>query len=294
MDTLKSCPICNSGDFLPFLSCKDYTVSRETFSIVRCVSCGFRFTNPRPEAHKLGGYYLSEDYISHSNSSKGLINWLYKKVRAHTIKGKVAQINEESPVGQILDIGCGTGEFLNACISSGWKGNGVEPSEMAAAQAKKNFGLSVFSEEEMNKLPSTSYDIITMWHVLEHVPSLIDRIKDLHRLLKSNGVVLIAVPNCESKDAKHYKEFWAAYDVPRHLYHFSPGDIENLFSKHGFTIKSILPMKFDSYYVSMLSEKYKSGKPRILRALFQGALSNLNVGAKGLTSSSQIYILKKA
>ncbi len=293
MDTLKNCPICNGQDLLPFLICKDYTVSRETFSIVRCASCGFRFTNPRPGVDELARYYLSEDYISHSNSSKGLINWLYKKVRTYTLKGKVAKINAESAIGQILDIGCGTGEFLNACVSAGWKGKGIEPSEMASAQAKKNFNLSVFSEEEMDKLPSESFDVITMWHVLEHVPNLVERVKDLQRLLKSTGVALIAVPNCESRDAKHYKEFWAAYDVPRHLYHFSPADIKNLFSKHGFKVQSILPMKFDSYYVSMLSEKYKAGRPRLLRALFQGTLSNWSAGANGHTSSSQIYLLKK-
>lgn len=293
MEILSNCPVCNSLNFKPFLICKDNTVSRETFNIIECVSCGFKFTNPRPEENKLGDYYKSEEYVSHSNTNKGLINTAYQMVRKYTLLKKLQLISKFYKTGKILDIGCGTGEFLKTFKDAKWQTLGIEPSADVRKMAIEKYGLDVKEEAEIKNLEASGFDVITMWHVLEHVPHLNDRIEDLKRLLKPNGIIIIAVPNCTSLDAKIYAENWAAYDVPRHLYHFSPKDIETVFKNHGLNVFRILPMIFDSFYVSMLSEKYRSGKSNIIRAIWNGFRSNLAALKYGKTYSSQIYLIRK-
>jgi SAM-dependent methyltransferase len=192
-----------------------------------------------------------------------------------------------------LDIGCGTGEFLSRSKQHGFKAEGIEPSDSAKQQAIENFSLSVNGEEHLKTLKSKSYDFITLWHVLEHVYHLNDRMAELKRLIKDEGHIIIAVPNLKSFDALKYEEHWAAYDVPRHLYHFSEQDIKTLATKHGLTVSQTLPMKFDSYYVSLLSEKYKNGNQKLIAAFFAGLKSNTAAQSKG-GFSSQIYVIKTA
>jgi 2-polyprenyl-3-methyl-5-hydroxy-6-metoxy-1,4-benzoquinol methylase len=294
MKTLSICPLCNATQFLPFIICKDHTVSRETFNIVKCESCGFKFTNPRPEENNLGDYYKSEDYVSHSNTKKGFINSTYQLVRKYTLLKKLQLLSSYFKTGKLLDIGCGTGEFLNICKSAKWNTLGIEPDVGARKMAVENFGLDVREEIEIKNIESESFDVITMWHVLEHVPQLNERIEDLKRLIKPNGIIIIAVPNCNSLDAKIYKENWAAYDVPRHLYHFTPKDVEHVFKNHDLKLFRILPMIFDSFYVSMLSEKIKTGKTNFIRSMWNGFRSNISAIKTGKTYSSQIYLIRKS
>jgi SAM-dependent methyltransferase len=293
MENIEQCPICNSIRTMPFLSCLDYTVSRETFQITECESCGFKYTNPRPEESILGGYYKSEEYVSHSNTKKGFINSTYQLVRKYTLLKKLQLVSKHFKTGKILDIGCGTGEFLSTCKDAKWKTIGIEPDVDARAMAIKNYGLDVREESELKNLKDDSFEIISMWHVLEHVPKLNERIIELKRLIKPNGIIIIAVPNCSSFDAKLYRKFWAAYDLPRHLYHFTPNDINGIFGKHGMKIVRILPMIFDSFYVCLLSEKYKAGKINYLKAFWNGFRSNIIALKTGKTYSSQIYIIQK-
>lgn len=293
MEILSACPICNSSQTKLFLVCKDNTVSHETFNIVECISCGFKFTNPRPEKEKLGAYYISEEYVSHSNTKKGFVNSAYQMVRKYTLLKKLQLISKFNKTGKILDIGCGTGEFLKTFKDAKWDTLGIEPSPDVRKMAIENYGLDIREEAEIKNLETASFDVITMWHVLEHVPDLNERIEDLKRLIKPNGIIIIAVPNCTSLDAKIYKESWAAYDVPRHLYHFSPKDIETVFKKHDLKVFRILPMIFDSFYVSMLSEKYRTGKSNIIRAMWNGLRSNISALKSGKTYSSQIYLIIK-
>jgi SAM-dependent methyltransferase len=293
MEKIEQCPVCNSIQNKSFLTCIDHTVSRETFNIVECESCGFKFTNPRPEEADLGKYYKSEEYVSHSNTKKGFINSTYQSVRKYTLFKKLQLISKYYKTGRLLDIGCGTGEFLNTCKSAKWQTIGIEPDDDARNMAIKNFDLDVRGEAELKKLEDASFDVISMWHVLEHVPRLNERVEELKRLIKPNGTIIIAVPNCNSLDAKIYKEQWAAYDVPRHLYHFTPKDIDSLFTKHGMKVYRILPMVFDSFYVSMLSEKIKTGKTNIIRSTWNGFRSNLFALKSGKTYSSQIYLIRK-
>lgn len=293
MEKLENCPICNSVQLKTFMVCSDHTVSRETFNIVECDSCGFKFTNPRPEPSQLGKYYKSEEYVSHSNTKKGFINSTYQTVRKYTLMKKLQLISKFYKTGSILDIGCGTGEFLNTCKNAKWNTTGIEPDADARKMAIDNYGLNVLEESELANLKDESFDIISMWHVLEHVPNLNERVQELKRLIKPNGVIIIAVPNCSSLDAKIYKENWAAYDVPRHLYHFIPKDIDALFKKYEMKVFRILPMIFDSFYVSMLSEKIKTGKTNIIRSTWNGLRSNLSAMRSGKTYSSQIYLIRK-
>lgn len=292
METLDACPICSSPTLRPHISCVDFTVSKESFAIAACAGCGLKFTNPRPAEGEIGRYYQSEEYVSHSNTSKGVVNSLYQQVRKRALKNKLKLINSLSPKGSLLDIGCGTGHFLSICKADGWKTIGIEPDPKARKFATEGFGLEVREEAALSVLPDHSYEIISMWHVLEHVHRLNERVEELKRLLKPGGRVVIAVPNCSSLDAEIYGEFWAAWDVPRHLYHFTPADIENLFSRHQMKVERVLPMPFDSYYVSMLSEKYKTGKVNMVRAFINGWKSNRVAARTGKTYSSQIYIIK--
>ncbi len=294
---LSNCPICDNTQFVTHLSCEDYTVSRETYTILRCQSCDFKFTQDIPDQKSIGKYYQSESYVSHSGSKKGLINWLYHKVRKRSLRQKFKLVSSHTHGMKIIDYGCGTGEFLNTCMNKGWSVQGYEPSDDARNFAINQNKISASSPIELPHYPSEGADIITLWHVLEHVHTLKDTIGLLLEKLKSGGTLLIAVPNCSSYDAKKYGSFWAAYDVPRHLYHFEPKTMNDLLHQFGLSRKTIKPMVFDAYYVSLLSEKYKNGGSlnpiSLISAFFTGLTSNLKASSNRLTYSSQIYIYTK-
>ena len=272
-----------------FLTVTDYSVSKEIFDLYHNEELDMLITSPQPGLDILGKYYESVDYISHTDSKRSLFEKMYHFVKSIALKNKLNLINSQQPnKGSILDIGAGTGEFLSVARQDGWKTIGVEPSDKAKAIAK-NKGVSFV--EQTSELESHSFDVISMWHVLEHVPDLNQQIQELKRLLKPNGTLIIAVPNFKSFDAKHYGKFWAAYDVPIHFWHFSKTAIKKLFQKEEMQLVKILPMKFDSFYVSLLSEKYKTGKMNFVKAFFIGLQSNLKA-KKNFEYSSHIYILK--
>lgn len=299
MEKLQSCPVCLNSEFDSFLTCVDYTVSNREFAIVECKACKFKFTNPRPFEATLGEYYKSEEYISHSDTKKGLINQLYHLVRKYTlikklqlvmrIAGRPSSIAPKS----LLDIGCGTGAFLDVCNRAGFNCLGLEPDAAARKFAISNYHLDVKEDLMLNTPEAGSFDIITLWHVMEHLPQLNEKIDKIKQLLKHDGRVIVAVPNCSSFDATYYNKFWAAYDVPRHLYHFTPADVNRLFDRHNMKVLKVLPMPFDSFYVSMLSEKYKTGKINYLKSFIIALISNLSAIKSGNTFSSQVYILSK-
>lgn len=287
---IKKCPVCGSDKQKPFLVCRDYTVSQQDFELVECGDCGFRYTQNPPEENQAYTYYESEDYVSHSSSRKGLINFMYNIVRRITLQQKVRVVKAQLSGNRLLDIGAGTGHFLNEARKQGLQVQGLEPSTFAVNYAKENFDLALASPDELHTLPNASFDAVTLWHVLEHVYSLNDYLRQIHRVLDEKGMVFIAVPNCASKDAQLYKEHWAAYDVPRHLYHFRPGDMHKLMQEHDFQVIKSIPMKFDAYYVSLLSEKYRGGS--LFRALWNGFLSNRSARRSGMYSSL-IYVAQK-
>jgi SAM-dependent methyltransferase len=251
-------------------------------------------TSPRPSGSALSKYYSSEDYISHSDTAKGLINKLYHRVRKLTLKQKVALVKKYSDYPLLLDIGSGAGYFVNACNLNGVHATGIEPDEKSRLRSVKQFNIEVFEEGEIDRMKASSYDVITLWHVLEHVEDLDKRLDQIHRLLKDDGVAIIALPNCSSYDARYYQMDWAGYDVPRHLWHFTPDTIQQLLKRKAFDLLSIYPMPFDAYYVSMLSEKYRNNRLGILRGFITGFISNLKASwNKNNTYSSQIYLFRK-
>ena len=272
-----------------FLTVKDYSVSKETFDLYYDETLDMLITHPQPSLENLGKYYESEDYISHTDSKRSLFEKLYHFIKNIALKNKLNLINSlQLNKGKILDIGAGTGDFLLVAKNNGWKTVGIEPSGKAKAIAKSK-GVSFV--EQTSELENHSFDVISMWHVLEHVPDLDQQIKELKRLLKPTGSLIIAVPNFKSFDAKHYGKFWAAFDVPIHFWHFSKTAIKLLFEKEAMSLEKILPMKFDSFYVSLLSEKYKSGKMNYVKAFFIGLHSNWKA-SRHFEYSSHIYILK--
>ena len=272
----------------PFLKCKDHSVSKESYSVL--LNPEFEMLVTQPVPNNLSEYYISEAYISHTDSNKKLIDKIYQRVKKHALKKKLQLTNSfDSPEKKLLDVGSGTGDFLATCNRDGWNTFGVEPSENARRYSEEKNILAV---DDIDLIKEANFDIITLWHVLEHVPNLETYIQKLEKLLSPNGTLLIAVPNFKSYDAIHYKEYWAAFDVPRHLWHFSQNSIDKLFSQVSMKVKKTIPMKFDSYYVSLLSEKYKKGKNNFLNAFRIGFLSNYK--AKRSTEySSLIYVLKK-
>ena len=292
MHTTQNCEICNNSEFYLYIKSEDFSVSQKEFKIVKCKNCNFIFTNPRPKDENLGEYYISEKYISHTNTSKGLFEKLYQLVRKHAIKGKFKLASSLIKEGFILDIGCGTGEFLNKCKENNWETKGIEPSKIARKQAQSNFNLNVSESTDLDEIEE-KVDIISMWHVLEHVPNLNETLEEFNRILKHKGNVIIAVPNLESYDASYYKKHWAAYDLPIHLHHFSENSISKLFKKYNFKLIKTKGMKFDSYYVSLLSEEYKFGKKNFIKSFIIGSISNLFGLFTKRGYSSTIYIFEK-
>lgn len=290
-------PFESKQNLKPYLDCVDHTVSRETFSLFLDPDIDLLVTEPRPSDGDLASYYESDDYISHTDAKQSIMDKLYQAVKNYSLKKKLKLINGlAGRKGNLLDIGCGTGDLLSVCEKDGWNIAGVEPSEKARELAKDKINSEVDLRNDLKDIANTEagqYDVITMWHVLEHVPNLMEYIQMLKELLSEKGHLIIAVPNFKSYDAKHYKEYWAAYDVPRHLWHFSEKSIRSIFGQNDFEVIQTLPLIFDSFYVSLLSEKYKTGKSNFVSGFLNGLKSNMQARSSG-EYSSKIYILKKA
>lgn len=270
------------------LTLQDHFYSKEEFTLLYDEDLDLLRTHPHPLQPET--YYHSEHYISHSDQSNSFVDKLYSIVKTYSLQNKIKLINFLSPSkGRLLDIGAGTGEFLLSAKKNSWTISGVEPNALARNNASLK---SIQLHSSLHALSANTYDVITLWHVLEHLPDLNQTLAQITALLKHKGILIIAAPNFKSYDANHYKEFWAAYDVPRHFWHFSKTSIERLFTPLGYTLEKIKPMWFDSFYVSLLSEKYKTGKNNYLRAFYCGLISNIQ-GLFTKEYSSHIYVLKK-
>lgn len=272
-----------------YLKTKDFLVSGKEFSLLYGEDSDLLITHPQPETDALSAYYKSENYISHTDSKQSFTDKIYALVKSFALRQKVSLIKKQnSGVGKLLDIGAGTGEFLLKAKQNDWNVYGVEPNEKARKLSETK---GIVLEKNLQQISEDSFDVITLWHVLEHLPDLENQIKQISNKLKPGGTLIIAVPNYKSFDAQYYKNFWAAYDVPRHLWHFSKAAIKKLFSDR-YDLVKIKPMYFDAFYVSLLSEKYKTGKSKWSKAFFIGCRSNLS-GMFKKEYSSHTYILKK-
>ena len=288
---LKNCPICNKPNQEDYLISRDNLVSKKPFSIKKCSSCGFIFTNPRPSKEVISDYYISEDYISHSAQKKSFFDSLYTIIRNKNIAYKLDLISAAKKGKlSIYDYGCGVGAFLNQASIKGWDVKGFEPNEKAKDVAVES-GIDIKSLNQILKHGNTQFDVITLWHVLEHIHDLDETIAKLISLLKDDGLLVVAVPIIDSWDAEKYKEKWAALDVPRHLYHFNKSSVKKLFAKFGMKIASVHPLKFDAYYISLLS--IKTPILKYFSALINGCYSNYRAKQTSNYSSLIFFIQKK-
>lgn len=285
------CPWCGSEKAQINLWLKDEFLSKEDFHICECLSCGLLYTMPRPTKDKIGAYYKSEEYYSHQENNTGFIPKLYEAIKKTNLRYKYKMATEGLEMGKLLDIGCGVGDFIHTAEEKGWKGMGVEPSEEAKKIARNRIKAEIIDSEAMEKLPNQSFDLITMWHVLEHVDDLRWQVDQLERLLKTNGRIVIAVPNYKSYDAQFYKEHWAAYDVPRHLNHFDKTTLVKIFKSKGLELKRTEKLVWDAYYISYMSEQYRIHKFPLLQGAFRGFISNCKARHSG-EWSSMVYIFE--
>jgi 2-polyprenyl-3-methyl-5-hydroxy-6-metoxy-1,4-benzoquinol methylase len=287
---LTHCPVCENDHINQILTAKDYLVSNEEFNIYQCDNCGLRFTNPRPDDNKLGSYYNSENYISHADEGNTLVNKLYKIARIFTLWSKRKLISKNSQQKSLLDVGCGTAHFLTYCQQNGWQISGVEPNDIAHKQAEEKTGITI--HQELKEVTGQTFSVITLWHVLEHLPNLHETIDKLNDLMTIDSTLIIAVPNYKTYEESIFKENWAAYDVPRHLYHFNQKSIHLLMQKHGLKIVQTKPMWLDSFYISLLSNKQKYNRSKYIKSFITGLLSDI-YALKTKNYSSLIYRIEK-
>ena len=292
---LKACPLCGYSHLTHAMTCTDFYATGEEFDIMQCPDCGFKFTQSVPDEANISRYYDSPDYISHSDTQKGLMNAVYHKVRRYMLGRKARIVERESGLttGRLLDIGTGTGYFSALMQQLGWNVSAIEKNAAARKFALERFNLEVMSESSLPELPVGSFDVITLWHVMEHLEHLQDTWEKLYQLLDSRGVLIVAVPNSDSYDARKYKEHWAAYDVPRHLWHFTADSIHLLASQHNFELCNSYPMPFDAFYISMLSEKYRKSSLPMVKGLLTGVAAGWSSLKEKENSSSMIYIFRK-
>jgi 2-polyprenyl-3-methyl-5-hydroxy-6-metoxy-1,4-benzoquinol methylase len=290
MNLIEKCPVCNQEKNKIFLESEDFSLSNEKFNVVECLTCNFLYTNPRPFEKNLGKYYINESYISHTDNKKGLFNFLYQNIRQYAIKTKTQLLIKSSQTKKHLDIGCGTGDFLNSCKNKNIECVGIEPSDIARNKGIEKYNLNIKKNTDLKQFEENSFQSVSMWHVLEHVYEPNQTILDLKKIITANGTLIIAVPNYESLDARIYKKYWAAWDLPIHLNHFSVKSITKLLNNHNFILDKKIGMKFDSFYVSLLSNEHKSGYKNYFKGFCIGLLSNVSAFL-GLTQySSTIYI----
>lgn len=289
---MNTCPWCNTPSSNTHIRLKDYFLSQEEFEIKECPSCGLLFTVPRPAPEHMGKYYQSNNYFSHQENQTGFIPRIYEWVKSFNLKNKVKMATFGLPPGRVLDIGCGVGDFLLQMKQSGWEVQGIEPSNEAKAIAQKRLGFTPLAPSDYSLLDDASFDLITLWHVFEHVDDLKSQTSEIMRLLKPNGRLVIAVPNYQSFDCQYYKDKWAAWDVPRHLNHFTTHTLCSILSSVGFTVLWANHLRWDAYYISYLSEQYLHHSLPLIRGAFRGLVSNLKARSSN-NWSSMVYFFEK-
>jgi 2-polyprenyl-3-methyl-5-hydroxy-6-metoxy-1,4-benzoquinol methylase len=282
---MNTCPWCGKPTEKRVLELKDYFLSKEEFSLMECPACGLRFTNPRPSQEVIGKYYQSENYYSHQQNKIGFVPRIYEFVKSFNIKHKASLAVKGLPKGRLLDIGCGVGDFLVYVQKLGWEVHGIEPSDDAKAIAESRLGFRPQSPKDYASLPDHSFDVITLWHVLEHIDDLHFQTSEIIRLLKPGGRLVIALPNFQSFDCQYYKEKWAAWDVPRHLNHFAPDVLRRMWTSLGFENIDTQKLIWDAYYISYMSERFLGHGFPLLRGAWVGLRSNCKARRNGMYSS---------
>ncbi len=284
------CPSCGSKNISTLFETQDFFLTNEIFTLLHCEDCKLNYTNPIPS--NLDKYYETTEYLSHDTKNNGIVGKVYNYLRSWNLKHKYKIVTKYIKKGKLLDIGCGTGELLYHFKSNGWAVKGVEPSNKARELAINNYKLDVLNLPQLKNLTQEKFDVVSMWHVLEHVPDISNRLAIFSQLIKDDGIGIIAVPNFNAPDSKYYGKIWAALDVPRHLFHFTKESLRIILAKNNLKIIESHPMKLDAFYVSLLSEKYLHHKLVWIRAAIRGLLSNIKA-KKDNNYSSMIFVVKK-
>jgi SAM-dependent methyltransferase len=290
-----NCPLCHASNLDDYIQVSDHFLSGEKFMLIKCRECGLVFTQDHPDEKDAGRYYESENYVSHNDKAGGIAAAVYRIAREFMLKRKYRMIGKEAGLkkGKLLDIGSGTGHFLAMMKKKGWTVTGIELNEKAREYSKENFGFDVMPGIYDSVRERGPFDVITLWHVLEHFHDPFSYMNEISKLLKKEGILVIALPNSQSSDALYYSEFWAAWDVPRHIWHFTPDVFKQFAEKYGFALKSVKPLPLDVFYISILSERYRKSKIPFIKGLFRGAWLILTGSLTKHKSSSLIYILVK-
>jgi SAM-dependent methyltransferase len=290
-----NCPLCHASNLDDYIPVSDHFLSGEKFMLIKCRECGLVITQDHPDEKDAGRYYESVNYVSHNDKAGGISAAVYRIAREFMLKRKYRMICRAAGMdrGKLLDIGSGTGHFLAMMKKNGWSVTGIEVNEKAREYSKENFGLDVKTGLDNSVIESGPFDVITLWHVLEHFQNPFSYMNEISKLLKKEGILVIALPNSQSSDALYYGEFWAAWDVPRHLWHFTPDVFKRFAQNYGYTVKSMKPLPLDVFYISFLSEKYKGSRTPFLKGLFIGLRFLLTSPSDGKESSSVIYNLSK-
>ena len=293
--TYDNCPLCKSDAIRKRFACIDNFATGESFDIYECTDCGFSFTQNIPDEKSIGRYYESQTYISHSNTKEGIVNRIYHLVRKIMLQRKARLIERLTLLknGKILDYGAGTGHFARVMESKGWSVTAIEKSDSAREFALKEFGFKMYAVEALTEIKDRELDVVTMWHVMEHIQNLDEMWEQLYRILDDTGIAVIAVPNSISYDAQKYKEHWAAYDTPRHLWHFTPSSIMRWGEKHGFLLEKQYTMPFDGFYISMLSEQNIGSRLHTIKGFWSGLKGWIAQCRRRSASSSIIYVFRK-
>lgn len=289
------CPLCGSNAIRKRFTCTDHFATGETFDLYECTDCHFAFTQNVPDEKEIGRYYESPTYISHSNTNKGITNRLYHLVRKIMLKNKTGLVKRLTLLknGKILDYGAGTGHFARAMKKRGWEVTAIEKSDKARELSRKEFDFEMLPVESLSDIKDREFDVVTMWHVMEHIQNLDNMWDELYRILDDTGIAIIAVPNSKSYDAQRYGEHWAAYDVPRHLWHFTPNTIMRWGEKHNFLLERQFTMPFDGFYISVLSESNKGSRLHTMKGFWNGFKGWLAQAKRRGASSSIIYVFRK-
>jgi len=289
-----SCIVCGATSFTDELVVTDWLVSNEDFLVKECNACSFRFTSNPPAAEHAGPYYETEEYVEHSDNAEGLINVVYHKARTWMLKYKLRLIRKHSDGKRLLDLGSGSGYFLNSMKNNGYDVNGVEISDKAVALCQNKFRIKAYSPTEFlaNEIPG-EFDVATMWHVFEHVYSYNEYFDMLHKKLTKNGTLIIAMPNYYCLEEKTYKKYWNGYDTPRHIWHFTPSTFPRFAKDRGFEMVKMTSLPLDMFYNSMISASYKKSFTFLPITVFVGLCSLMLSIFSFKRTSSVVYVMKK-
>jgi len=281
------CIICNSTINSPYIEVLD-RFSCKSFQIVKC-ECGFKFLSPRPKFSGITYYYENDDYDPHRLENKSIFHTVYGWVQKIALRWKFKHISKFIRSGNLLDIGGGGGRFCSYFKSKGWRVSLQDNSSKARFLAQE---ADIETYTLLSEIQSQQFDLITMWHSLEHIHAIDALFQNVNRLTSDDGFLVVAVPNINAPERKFLGKDWAPWDAPRHLYHFNYAQLSKLLRKYGWKIEFSMPMIQDTPYNILLSLNIKSPLELIWGG-FVLLYSLIKITIGGVNSSSSLMVICK-